>query len=422
MNFPKLKAHVLLSALVISIIVSIIISSVLLLHYNNNLQWIRYKNNDRLQRNLQSAVNIVIADTINFNTATEERFDLFGDIDDSVSIAKELWGAFNLAKVKSVYKTKTLRKNFFYGPVLNDTLGSCLYIVDHHRPIQISGSTKLIGDAFIPGGSIKTTSIDGKEFEGKVTVLGNIFKSDTSFPSANNYRIDELYKIFKKTYDKDFKRLNLKATEDSISNSFDNDALYYYISGNSNVVAQKRIQGKIILFSDSAITIKGNTKIEDAIIMAPEINIEDNFTGSVQLVANRIIKVGKHCKLNYPSSILLLKDSVNNYQGLIEIADSSSISGFIFANAAKKDFYKNTVELKKGSLFEGVICVHGYLQTKGVIYGTLITDYFLYKSIISTYENTLVDVVADRTKLSPYFIGSAVIKNPGKLKVIKWLR
>lgn len=421
-NLPKLEAHVLLSALVISIIVSIIISSLLLLHYHNNLQWIRYKNNDRLQRNLQSAINIVMADTINFNVYGEEKFDLFGDLEDSVSITKETWGVFNVAKIKSTYKNHILQKPFFYGTTLTDTLNSCLFMVDHQRPLQISGNTKLVGNAFLPGGNIKTASIDGKEFKGKDFVVGNISKSDTSFPAVNKYLLEELYTIFKTTRDKDFQKANTRLVTDSISNSFDNEIQYYFIPSYSNVLTAKKIKGKVILFSDSTITIKAGTGIEDAIVMAPEIIVEDKFEGTLQLIASRVIKMGKHCKLNYPSSLVLLKDSVNTYQGLIEIADSTTVSGFLFANSGSKDFYKNMVELKSGSFFEGVVFIHGYLQPKGMIHGTVITDYFLYKSVIAIYENSVVDAVIDRTKLPFYFIGSTLIKSPGKLKVIKWLK
>jgi hypothetical protein len=419
---PKLKAHVLLSALVISIIISIIISSLLLLHYHSNLQWTKFKMKERLQRNLQSATNIVIADTVNFNDDGEERLDLFGDRDDSVSIIKESWGVFNVAKIKSFYQNQSLHKNFFFGTELNDKLNACLYLVDHKRPVQISGSTNLVGNAYLPSGGIKTAYIDGKGYNGKELIsAGTILRSDTTFPTVNKILINKLYEIFKITRNNDFQNSNAKVLADSIYNSFENDVQYYFVSS-SNQLTAKNIHGKVILFSDSLIKIKAGTTIEDAIIIAPEILIEDSFEGSVQLIANKVIKIGKHCKLKYPSSILLLKDSVNTYQGQIEIADSTAISGILFANAINNDLYKNIVELKKGSVFEGVVYVHGYLQPAGAIYGTVVTDYFLYKSIITTYENSLVDVVIDRSQLSKYFIVSTLIKAPGKLKIIKWLK
>jgi len=83
---------------------------------------------------------------------------------------------------------------------------------------------------------------------------------------------------------------------------------------------------------------------------------------------------------------------------------------------------KNLVEIKKGTLFEGTVFVDGYLQMQGMVYGNVLTDYFLYKSAVATYENSLVDVVIDRTKLSPYFVSSTLLKKPGKLNIIKWLR
>ncbi|MBS1509229.1 MAG: hypothetical protein JST86_00195 [Bacteroidetes bacterium] len=385
------------------------------------MQWIKYKASERLEQNLQSATNLVIGDTLHFNGEDSLQFDLFEEGNDSVSIKKELWGIFNVVEITSHDRNKRSHKNFFYGTELNDTLNACLFLVDHHRPLQISGSTRLTGNAYIPGANIKPGYIDGKGYDGKELVGGNILKSDTIFPSENKHMLAKLYDVFKITHNKDFQKANEKPLEDSIYNSFENDIQYYYIN-RLNPFISKSIKGKAVLFSDSVIHISRNTAIEDAIIIAPEIDVDDHFEGSAQLIASRIIKIGKHCTLNYPSAVILLKDSASKTQGTIDVGDSTTISGFLFANAFKKDQFKNIVTLQKGSVFEGIVYVHGFLQPAGDIHGTVITDYFLYRSVIATYENSLVDAVIDRTKLSPYFIGTTLVKMPGKLKVIKWLK
>lgn len=417
----KLNAHTLLSAIVISIIISIIIGSLLLLHYNNNIQWTKFKANERLQRNLQSSINLVTGDSIGYNVTAQEYLDLFGNNEDSVIITKEYWGVFNLASIKSFQKNQSVSKQFLFGTALSDTLSACLFLVDHQRPLQVSGKTRLVGDAYLSRGGIKAVSIDGKQYEGKDLVYGEVLKSDTSFPVVNEYLINLLYNNLKMTLDKTFQKEHANRIQDSVYNSFKNETQYFFIN-EANQISFQKIKGKVVLFSDSLIEIKAGAKLEDVIIMAPEINIADNFEGTVQLVANKVIALGRHCVLKYPSSLILLKDSVNNYQGKIEVGENSSVSGLLFANAAPADKYKNLVDFKKGASLEGTVFVHGFLQMEGKVYGTVLTDFFLYKSVVATYENSLVDAVIDRTKLSPYFISSTLIKIPGKLNIIKWLK
>ncbi len=417
----KLKAHSLLSAIVISIIISIIIGSMLLLHYHNNIEWAKFKSSERLQRNMQSSINLVTGDSTGYNVIGEEQLDLFGNNEDSVLITKAYWGIFNLASVKSFQKNKSISKQFFYGIELSDTLSACLFLVDHQRPLQISGKTRLAGDAYLPKGGIKAAGIDGKQYEGKDLVYGQVLKSDTAFPAVNDYLVKLLYNNFEITRNKSFQNEHANKIQDSACNSFENEIQYFFINKENQLSIQK-IKGKLVLFSDSLIEIKAGVKLEDVIIMAPEIYVADNFEGTVQLIASKIITLGKHCILKYPSSVILLKDSLNNYQGEIEIGENSFVSGLLFANATRTDKNKNSVALKKGASFEGTVFVHGFLQMEGMVYGTVLTDYFLYKSVVATYENSLVDAVIDRTKLHPDFISSTLIKIPGKLNIIKWLK
>lgn len=417
----KLKAHTLLSALVISIIISIILGSLLLLHYHNNLEWAKFKANERLEQNLESSVKLVTGDSTGYNITSQEQISLFGGIDDSVQISKEYWGVFNLAGIRSFQNKQSISRQFLYGISLTDTLNACLFLVDHQRPLQVSGTTRLVGNAYLPKGGVKVADIDGKEYEGKEPVQGEVLKSDTTFPIVNEYLVRLIQGNLKMIQSKAFQKEHTNTVPDTVYNSFKNETQYFFINENNPLLFQK-IKGKVLLFSDSIIVINAGLKLEDVIIMAPEINIADNFEGTAQLIANKVITIGKHCMLKYPSAVILVKDSLNNYQGKIEVGENSSVSGLLFAHTTQTDKFKNSVEIKKGTFFEGTVFVNGYLQMQGMVHGNVLTDYFLYKSVVATYENSLVDVLIDRTKLSPYFVSSTLLKKPGKLNIIKWLR
>jgi hypothetical protein len=415
-----LKAHALLSALIISLIISIILSSLLLLHYQSQKQWIKYEKSERLQRNLQSATNIVLGDTSGTDINGEEVIDLFGKFIDSISIKKNYWGAYNFTLLKSFSANNSVSKLFFYGTELLDTLSACLYLVDHQTSLQITGSTKLKGDVYLPKAGIKSSYIDGKGYEDNRLYYGNNLKSDTFFSFTNKVMVENMYSLLQKSRDKIFLQSNTNLIPDSIINSFENESQVFTIN-QQGVLNGNYIKGNVILISDSMIQINSSNHLEDVIVIAPEIIISDDFNGSVQLISDKIITIGKRCNLNYPSSIILLKDTINNYQGKIEIGDSSRISGILFANASSQDILKNIVILRKGTFFQGCIFVNGYVQPEGQIFGSVITDFFLYKSSSATYINLLANAVIDRTKLSVNFVISTLLKKPGKLKIIKWV-
>ena len=419
-NQFRLNAHALLSALIVSLVVIIILSSLLLLHYQSQWQWVKYEKNERLQRNLKSATNILLGDTANTNISSEELLDLFGQSTDSVRIEKYYWGAYNFASVKSFSDKRSVSKFFFYGTELNDTLSGCIYLVDHQRPLQITGNTKLIGDVYLPKAGIKPTYFDGKGYNADRLYFGDNFKSDTLTTFTDQKIVGHVYSLFKKCDDKLFLQLVSHHIPDSVINSFENEPQIYVVN-KPGILNGNYLKGKIILVSDSLVRISSNTHLEDVVVIAPEIILADDFNGVVQLIASKTINIGKRCRLNYPSSILLLKDSINNYQGIVNIGDSSHVTGLLFANASPLDFYKNSIVLNNGTIFKGVVFVHGYVQPKGQIYGTVITDFFLYKSMSAIYENSLSDAVIDRTKLSVDFVISTLIKKPGRLKIMKWV-
>lgn len=380
----------------------------------------RYETNTRLQRNFQSAINLVISDSVKFNNTDSMSLDLFSDEKDSVFIKKEYWGVFNLAMVKAYSKGRSITKRFLYGSELRDTLNACLYLADHQRPLQISGSTTLNGNVFLPKSGIKAGVIDGKSYEGKELVKGIIFKSDTSLTSLNQSLLMHAYELLQLCLDKNFRNSHSIALDDTLVHSFENPTRYCFIN-TVNKLRSRKIKGRVILMSDSLIQIRADVQLEDAIVVAPEIYVDPGFSGSVQLIAGKKITIGKNCTLRYPSAVILLKDAADNHQGLIEVSDSSLITGLIFAHSAESDRFKNQVHLNKGSKIEGVVYVHGFLQTAGSVYGTVLADFFTHKSILATYENCLVDVIIDRSKLSSHFVSPTLVKMPGRLNIVKWL-
>ena len=62
-------------------------------------------------------------------------------------------------------------------------------------------------------------------------------------------------------------------------------------------ISDKIIRGNIKIISSKGITVNARSDIQDVILYAPRIEIESNFTGTLQLFAKDTIMIGEGVSL-----------------------------------------------------------------------------------------------------------------------------
>src|SRR5689334_22602042 len=134
------KGSSLVITIVISLVLAIICSTMILLAYFNRIHQQREDDLNRVERNLTSAINLVLADSSVYIQPHTETFDLFDEQKDSVTIQRELWGLFGVASVNTFHNRRSKQAHFFYGRYMSDTLNACLYVAEHNRPIALAGN------------------------------------------------------------------------------------------------------------------------------------------------------------------------------------------------------------------------------------------------------------------------------------------
>ncbi|MNT07780.1 hypothetical protein D3C72_1424970 [compost metagenome] len=80
------------------------------------------------------------------------------------------------------------------------------------------------------------------------------------------------------------------------------------------------------------------------------------------------------------------------------------------------------IELKKNASVEGILYSNGFLHLLGNVFGTVYCNRFVLKTPVTYYENHMLDVQIDQSRLSPYFVSSSLFGEKNQKKVIKWLR
>lgn len=409
----KLGGHALLITIILALVISIICSMIILLFYHQMLTQAEYNTKMKLQRNLQSAINLALDDTTYNVENSYDSIDLFGKNDDSAFIKKENWGLYRIGCVSVTQNRMIKKKDFFFGQVPDGYLSGCLYLADHQSSLSISGFAKLQGDAYLPKGGLRPVFIDQKGFGYNELIKGNIKKSMDSLPAIDERLIQSLNNLISK-------REEESNISDSVARSFEEPMMVLFRK-EPITLSDCKLEGHILVLSDSSITIKGNCRLENIIVSAPHIEFESGFSGALQAIATDSIIVKSHCKLFYPSSLVILKNNISKDQPRIVIYDSSEIQGAILASSKINDENKTLVEIKDKSAVTGLVYCSGYLSLKGIVHGTVLTDYFIYKSPPSVYINYLVDAEINKNALSKYYIDPYLFISNKPSEIIQWI-
>lgn len=366
------------------------------------------------QEVLSSGITLVSS---NFFPLSDTVLTNFIYTDDSVRISKEHWGLFDLVTVRAGYKQDTLRKALLLGKELSDSM--VMYIADEDRNISVSGETKIIGQAFIPQAGIKPAFVDGNFYKGLEKIVdGKISYSNRELPTVSTERLEAIYQSLS---DLDNSSANLSSI---VQQSFFEDRFLMYQSA-PILLSDRNLKGKIIIQSDSAITISSNCNIQNIICIAPYVKIEDNFSGSLQAFAKDSISIGKNCVLNYPSALVLNPTKAEQANAL-KIGDRTKIAGTILLYENERSIVPHLVELGENLEIEGDLIAFGLLKYKSPLYvsGSTYCYRFVTQTVTTMYENYLIDVTFDRLALNPFIVRSAIwqetqLNTPNR--IVTWL-
>lgn len=106
-----LKASALYLVIVIALVIAVLCSSLIVTAYYYKAAYQKKFRYDRLQTNLTSGINILLAsDSVAYQTS--KQFGLYGTDEDSVSLQKIPWGAYDTGLAGFLSSTTPCKKFF----------------------------------------------------------------------------------------------------------------------------------------------------------------------------------------------------------------------------------------------------------------------------------------------------------------------
>lgn len=405
--------------IVIALVIGILCSSLIVVAYFYKSGYQKKFRYDQLQNNLNSGINILLASPDSaYNPQTT--FSLFNRDADSVSIQKSIWGIYDLCTVKAFIQKDTLFKTFLIANAVDSARWATIYLADEDRPVSVSGKTAITGNVFIPKAGIQSAYIDNKAYSGdKRIVIGIKHTSENKLPALDTLRL----KLLDKNFSADGGPLTDK---DTINQSFLKSARVFDFKNMVQTLDHIRLNGNILLHSDTTLIIDGTASLSNVLVFARSIIVKDGFRGNPQLFATDSISIGKNCHFTYPSclGVIRLRTPKIISQTKITLGENTTFSGLIFTYESNPGAMKPMIRLNKNDTIRGQIYSQDALAFKDqvVVDGSVFTKRFLYQNSFTLYENYLINATFNSKALSPYYLASPITPVASKTKeILQWL-
>lgn len=409
-------------ALLISVIVAILLSAFLLLTHVQS--FFRIKSDE-------------LVTGVEFNNAeifkSLEEPNVYNDtlivVDGSkkIKLVSNYHGAWQKVFSEIEIHNRTTKKAAYTGTALNDKTPN-VYLSNTDSPLVVVGNARLEGNCYLSSQGIKAGAISGKHYQGSEMLYnGRIIESTEDLPEINPKWLTYLHALTKGEFIVEENIIPLKKEN---KNSFNKPSLLIYDS-NPIIIGDEKIIGNICVQSETKITISSFAQLEDVILIAPTIIIDDDVKGKMQLIATKKIKIGKRCQLSYPSSATLLDqnkisigstdNSSQKREPNFTIDTNTKIEGAIIYLGQKvsdEDRFKINIKIEPDVEIIGEIYCQGSIGFQGTVKGSVYTNYFIADQYGSIFLNHIIDGKILQNSI-PDYAGLPILNS--KNTVAKWL-
>ena len=412
-----LRGGVLYFTLFVMLISTVFISLILVRQVVFQDTFTTWSKSEEIELNLKSAFLLYKQNPEMLFLEDSVSLNLFGDSSSIVRLSIESWGIYDIVSASAGRQEFTIQRSGLFGEVITGN-DPALYISDRGLNLSLSGQTKITGTVYSPSGIIRKGSVEGQPFIYDEVTEGVIKASDMTLPQLGSIVAKKIEELF----DEINPEISLSQIESAdnllIENTFKNTEITYYDEPDA-FISNLTFKGRIIICAPGSIIVDNTSSLEDVVLIARKIIIDEGFSGSFQAFALDSIIVGSNVSLNYPTTLCI--SAVDNYayssRTVISIGANTLINGCIILNSLSD---KSRLVVNENSTITGQIYCNGDVDLKGKIYGSLFCNYFSFATGSSTYINHLLNTEIGINKLPDGFCGFLVGEKPSTRGLIRW--
>lgn len=415
-KLTKIKAGALQYVLIISVIIAILLLAFMLLI---NLQKQTATKQDFYKQTIFNVMNgfeYLSNSEITYDETTSQQFS--ENTKENTQLLKKKWGLFDVGVVTSTIGKQTFEKIALLGGKQEER--DALYLQDNNTPLVLVGNTKIVGNVRLPRQGVKPGNIAGTSFYGNTLIAGNQHTSTSQLPSIPNF--EQIETIVSYFYSNDSIQPIVLEEHTKRVQSFKKKTLLYESPGTIKL-RNISLKGNILIRSFSKIIVKSTTNLEDVLLIAPAIEIQEHTEGNFQAFASKTIEVGKASKLKYPSALVLIgKTNKQTPENRILLAEQVQYKGILCykeKEQLEERSYQPQIIVKNDTEVVGEIYCEGNLEMLGTVKGTVVTKEFLTNQNGSTYINHIYHGVINEKELPAAYVGLKQESN--QQGIAKWL-
>ncbi|WP_153638561.1 hypothetical protein [Prolixibacter sp. NT017] len=408
-----LKGGALYFAILVLLLLSVLSSFFILLERLWNEEDVQYIKNVELNDRIESAAEWLHADPSLVRPEETKELTLFED-SVFVEIGVRPWGMLRIAN----YRTQWHRMEKEYTELLaaEDEPSYALYLTDQNKYLSLVGQSSLMGKCQLPHLGIRSGNIRGRTFEGEKLVDGNVSPSDTRLPALSEHFQDFAAAYLNGDFTKQDSVIALSKVERNGLHQFSFHHKTCVINcGGSAYLDNVQLEGNAVVLARDTLVVSPGAQLENTILIARVIRVEDKVTGRFQAFATKEITIGKDCRLNYPSFLVCLN---NRTPGKITFGKKSTVIGGIALNGKNEEHKNNLLFLDEDDHLAGTVYVNGDVHFTGRIDGRLYCNRFVIDTPRAFYENIIVDGIIDNTSTPALFGSFSVSDQPFQLKQV----
>lgn len=409
----KIKASALQFAIFVSVIVALLLASFLLL--NHTYSSFRIQSDETLE-NIKRANEGIAYFFSPDNRISDSLEILLNDI--PVTLKSSFWGSYEKVSARGGKGSKAFSKTALLGSNSQEDI-TALYLEDNELPLVLVGNSRIEGVSYLPENIVKPGSIGGEYYHGEKLIHGERLSSKNSLPSLKiSWRkyVEQMLDFIPAKKDK------MVGLGDINNSFFDEPSIVFQ---QSRIFIDQVIRGNVIIKSEKEIQISSMADLDQVLLIAPKVVIEDDFEGNLHVIAEKVI-VGKNAKLSYPSSLVVVGESRRN-TGEIITSEPSVLIGFessfqgniLYLNPKESETRKSDLLIEDDVIIEGAIYCEGYAEMRGELLGSFYSRFFVASGSGSLYINHIQNGQILTENVEPKFCG--LLLEGKEKKVAAWL-
>ena len=419
----RIKAGALQFVLFIGVVIAVLLFTFVMLSHTHSFFGKKTKVLINTVKQTDLALDYAMKSSMVFNDSVPIDLDL--DTHTKLQAIKEYWGIYEKYTVTAKTKKNTFTKIALVGSNTEKDFPA-LFVKENQRPLIIVGKTKITGDAYIPKQGIRPGNIAGHSYNKSSLIFGNTRTSATVLPKIASTLKTSIVNTSSNTF-KTTNNIPVSLENNStLSNSFKEPTKYIY--GAVINLSGVSLTGNIIVQASEKISVDASAKLQDILLIAPEIEFKNNAEATLQAFASRSIKVGKNCTLHYPSALVVHKKEKHQKNTNTRIPPSISINAnttikgvVLYLDDSKEQQFNSHVKIDTNALIIGELYCTQNLEHKGAVMGSVTTNNFVALENGSIYQNHLYNGIINSDKLSSKYAGLLLEHKKTAKAISKWL-